>query len=88
MRMSDSDENLPSVPSTHIACTDDLRALANGVRLNMLGLLRDQEWTMSELGTELRLRKGSASYHLRVFERARIVCQIDERSVRAGRQQL
>jgi DNA-binding transcriptional ArsR family regulator len=88
MRMSDSDENLPSVPSTHVASANDLRALANGVRLNMLGLLRNHEWTMSELAMELGLLKGSVSYHLRVLERARIVRQIDERSVRGGRQQL
>ncbi|MBH0115267.1 winged helix-turn-helix transcriptional regulator [Salinibacterium sp. NG253] len=68
--------------------TADLRALANPVRLTMLTLLRDREWTMAELATELGLRKGSISYHLRVLERAGIVRQSGERNVRGGHQQL
>ncbi|QYH36371.1 transcriptional regulator [Salinibacterium sp. M195] len=72
----------------NLAGTADLRALANSVRLDMLRLLRDREWTMADLATELGLRKGSVSYHLRVLERAAIVRQSGERSVRGGRQQL
>lgn len=70
------------------AGTADLRALANAVRLEMLTLLRGREWTMSELAEELGLRKGSISYHLRVLERASLVRQAGERSVRGGYQQL
>ncbi|MEV8254241.1 winged helix-turn-helix domain-containing protein [Rhodoglobus sp. NPDC076762] len=74
--------------SAATTATGDLRALANTVRLDMLRLLRDRTWTMAELATELGLRKGSVSYHLRVLERADIVCKTSERSVRGGRQQL
>ncbi|MGV8856953.1 ArsR/SmtB family transcription factor [Rhodoglobus sp.] len=86
--MTNSIESTALAPVEDSAATGDLRALSNAVRLDMLRLLRDREWTMVELATELGLRKGSISYHLRVLERAHIVCQVGERSVRGGRQQL
>jgi len=86
--MTNSVESAVSVPADDSSGTGDLRALANAARLDMLWLLRDREWTMAELATELGLRKGSISYHLRVLEQANIVRQVGERSVRGGRQQL
>lgn len=64
-----------------------LRALANDVRIQMVGLLRERAWTMAELGAELGLRKGSVSYHLRVLEKAGIAAQVEGQTVRGGAQQ-
>ncbi|WP_447523342.1 ArsR/SmtB family transcription factor [Salinibacterium sp. NYA9b] len=86
--MTNSVDGTASVPADDSSGTGDLRALANAARLDMLRLLRDREWTMAELATELGLHKGSISYHLRVLEHASIVRQVGERTVRGGRQQL
>jgi DNA-binding transcriptional ArsR family regulator len=78
-----------SPPRAELVVTSNsqLRALANGVRLRIIGLLRGRTWTMNELADELGIAKGSVSYHLRLLERAGIAAQSELRNVRGGAQQ-
>lgn len=73
--------------TTVLSHTGQLRALANDVRIRMIGLLRERTWTMAELGRELGLRKGSVNYHLRVLEKAGIAMCAESQTVRGGTQQ-
>jgi len=52
---------------------EQLRAVSNLTRHRVIDRLRDGEASMSGLASELGIKKGSASYHLRVLERAGIV---------------
>lgn len=73
--------------SATLSRLDQLRALANDVRIRMVALLRERAWTMAELGDELGLRKGSVSFHLHVLEKSGLAAMTDTRAVRGGRQQ-
>ena len=61
-----------------------MRALAHPTRVRMLHLLRTETLSASELGRRLRIRFGSAQYHLRTLERAGIARRVGERHKRGG----
>ena len=54
-----------------------MRALAHPTRVRMLHLLRTETLSASELGRRLRIRFGSAQYHLRTLERAGIARRVE-----------
>jgi DNA-binding transcriptional ArsR family regulator len=61
-----------------------MRALAHPTRVRMMHLLRAEPLSASELARRLRIRFGSAQYHLRSLERAGIAFRVGERSRRGG----
>jgi DNA-binding transcriptional ArsR family regulator len=61
-----------------------MRALAHPTRVRMLHLLRSEALSASELARRLGIRFGSAQYHLRSLERARIALRVGERTRRGG----
>ena len=61
-----------------------MRALAHPTRVRMLHLLRAEALSASELARRLGIKFGSAQYHLRSLERARIALRVGERSRRGG----
>ena len=61
-----------------------MRALAHPTRVRMLHLLRTETLSASELGRRLRIKFGSAQYHLRTLERAGIARRVGERHKRGG----
>lgn len=61
-----------------------MRALAHPTRVRMLHLLRTETLSASELGRRLRIRFGSAQYHLRTLERAGIARRVGKRRKRGG----
>ncbi len=60
-----------------------LRAFAHPVRLRMLSLLSGRVLSATELGAELGIAHGSASYHLRQLAAAGLV-ELAEQRVRRG----
>lgn len=61
-----------------------MRALAHPTRVRMMHLLRTEPLSASELARRLRIRFGSAQYHLRTLERAGIARRVDRRRKRGG----
>jgi DNA-binding transcriptional ArsR family regulator len=61
-----------------------MRALAHPTRVRMMHLLREEALSASELARRLKIRFGSAQYHLRSLERAGIALRVGERSRRGG----
>jgi DNA-binding transcriptional ArsR family regulator len=61
-----------------------MRALAHPTRVRMMHILRTETLSASELGRRLRIRFGSAQYHLRTLERAGIARRVDQRRKRGG----
>jgi DNA-binding transcriptional ArsR family regulator len=61
-----------------------MRALAHPTRVRMMHLLRIDALSASELARRLRIRFGSAQYHLRALERAGIARRVDQRRKRGG----
>ena len=64
----------------------DLRALAHPLRLRMLSLLNARSMSAAQLGRELDVAHGLATYHLRKLAEAGLVVLDGERSVRGGRE--
>jgi DNA-binding transcriptional ArsR family regulator len=71
-------------PPVRIGGLAAMRALAHPTRVRMLHLLRTETLSASELGRRLRIRFGSAQYHLRTLERAGIARRVRERHKRGG----
>jgi DNA-binding transcriptional ArsR family regulator len=71
-------------PPVRIGGLAAMRALAHPIRVRMLHLLRTETLSASELGRRLRIRFGSAQYHLRTLERAGIARRVGERRKRGG----
>jgi DNA-binding transcriptional ArsR family regulator len=61
-----------------------MRALAHPTRVRMMQLLRTEPLSASELARRLRVKFGSAQYHLRTLERAGIARRVEERRKRGG----
>jgi DNA-binding transcriptional ArsR family regulator len=61
-----------------------MRALAHPTRVRMMHLLWTEPLSASELARRLRIRFGSAQYHLRSLERGGIARKVAERSKRGG----
>lgn len=63
---------------------DELRATAHPLRLRLLSLLTGAALSAAEAGRELGVSQASASYHLRVLERAGLVRVVEVERVRGG----
>jgi DNA-binding transcriptional ArsR family regulator len=77
---------LDEVPSSRqtieLHTQEQLRAVSNLTRRNIIERLRDGEASTSGISRELKIQKGSASYHLRLLERAGIVAVTRSQKVR------
>ncbi|MGZ8783415.1 MAG: ArsR/SmtB family transcription factor [Gaiellaceae bacterium] len=63
--------------------TEQLRALTDDVRLQIVALLRERAATTTELAEEIGLAKGTISHHLKVLEGAGLIKVVRTRRVRA-----
>jgi DNA-binding transcriptional ArsR family regulator len=63
--------------------TEQLRALADDVRLRIVALLRERGYSTTELAEQIGLAKGTVSHHLKVLEAAGLVKVVRTRRVRA-----
>ena len=66
-----------------VAETEQLRALADDVRLRIVAILRDRAATTTELAEQVGLAKGTIAHHLKVLESAGLVKVVRTRRVRA-----
>ncbi|MFD1715514.1 ArsR/SmtB family transcription factor [Amnibacterium flavum] len=63
---------------------DELRATAHPIRLRLLSLLTGSAMSAAEAGRELGCSQATASYHLRVLERAGLVRVVETVRLRGG----
>jgi DNA-binding transcriptional ArsR family regulator len=63
--------------------TEQLRALADDVRLRIVALLRERAASTTELAEQVGLAKGTVAHHLKVLEGAGLVKVVRTRRVRA-----
>ncbi|SMH46621.1 transcriptional regulator, ArsR family [Rathayibacter oskolensis] len=63
---------------------DELRATAHPLRLRLLSLVTGAALSAAEAARELGLSQATASYHLRVLERAGLVRVVETVRVRGG----
>lgn len=63
--------------------TDQLRALADEVRIRIVGLLRESAASTSALAERLDMPKGTVGHHVKVLERAGLIRVVRTRRVRA-----
>ena len=63
--------------------TEQLRALADDVRLRIVAILRERATTTTELAENVGLAKGTVAHHLKVLESAGLVKVVRTRRVRA-----
>jgi DNA-binding transcriptional ArsR family regulator len=63
---------------------DELRATAHPLRLRLLSLLTGAPMSAAEAGRELGVSQASASYHLRVLERADLIRVVEVVRLRGG----
>lgn len=63
--------------------TEQLRALADDVRLRIVALLRERAASTTELAEQVGLAKGTVAHHLKVLEAAGLVQVVRTRRVRA-----
>ena len=66
-----------------VAETEQLRALAGDVRLEIVKLLRERAQSTTELAAQVGLAKGTVSHHLKVLESAGLIRVVRTRKVRA-----
>ena len=66
-----------------VAETEQLRALADDVRLRIVSILRDRAASTTELAEQVGLAKGTIAHHLKVLEGAGLVRVVRTRRVRA-----
>lgn len=66
-----------------VAETEQLRALADDVRLQIVKLLRERAQSTTELAGQVGLAKGTVSHHLKVLESAGLIRVVRTRKVRA-----
>jgi len=62
---------------------DQLKAMADGLRTQIIQLLRDRARSTQELSEELDIPKGTVGHHLKVLERAELIRVVRTRKVRA-----
>ena len=63
---------------------EELRATAHPIRLRLLSLLTGAAMSAAEAGRELGFSQATASYHLRVLERAGLVRVVEVVRLRGG----
>ena len=66
-----------------VAKPEQLRALADDLRAQIIQLLRDRARSTQELSVELGIPKGTVGHHLKVLERAGLIHVVRTRRVRA-----
>ena len=66
-----------------VAETEQLRALADDVRLRIVAILRERAATTTELAENVGLAKGTVAHHLKVLESAGLVTVVRTRRVGA-----
>jgi DNA-binding transcriptional ArsR family regulator len=80
---------MPTVPDYEapdtmlVARPDQLKAMADGLRTQIIHLLRDRARSTQELSAELGIPKGTVGHHLKVLERAGLIHVVRTRQVRA-----
>jgi DNA-binding transcriptional ArsR family regulator len=62
---------------------DQFKAIADGLRTQIVHLLRDRARSTQELSQELGIPKGTVGHHLKVLERAGLIRIVRTRQVRA-----
>jgi DNA-binding transcriptional ArsR family regulator len=62
---------------------EQLRALGDDLRSQIVALLRERAWSTQELAHELGLPKGTVGHHLKVLERSGLIHVVRTRQVRA-----
>ena len=62
---------------------EQMRALADGLRSQIVALLRERARSTQELSLELGIPKGTVGHHLKVLERAGLIHVVRTRNVRA-----
>jgi DNA-binding transcriptional ArsR family regulator len=62
---------------------DQLKAMADDLRTQIVHLLRDRARSTQELSAELNIPKGTVGHHLKVLERADLIRVVRTRKVRA-----
>jgi DNA-binding transcriptional ArsR family regulator len=63
--------------------TKQLKALADGLRGRIVGMLRERSASTTELASALGLPKGTVGHHVKVLERAGLIRVVRTRRVRA-----
>lgn len=66
-----------------VGATEQLRALADDVRLQIVKLLRERAQSTTELAGQVGLAKGTVSHHVKVLESAGLIRVVRTRKVRA-----
>lgn len=74
----------PGCHDALMSTVDELRATAHPIRLRLLSLLTGVAMSAAEAGRELGLSQATASYHLRVLERAGLVRVVEVVRLRGG----
>lgn len=74
----------PGCHDALVSTVDELRATAHPIRLRLLSLLTGVAMSAAEAGRELGLSQATASYHLRVLERAGLVRVVEVVRLRGG----
>ena len=67
---------------------EQLRALGDDLRSNIVILLRDRAFSTTELAEKLGLPKGTVGHHVKVLEKAGLVRVVRTRQVRAMTEKL
>ncbi len=62
---------------------EQLRALADDVRSNVISLLRERAYSTQQLAQKLGIPKGTVGHHLKVLESAGLIHVVRTRQVRA-----
>jgi DNA-binding transcriptional ArsR family regulator len=62
---------------------EQLRAIADDLRMRIVALLRDRARSTQELAHELGIPKGTVGHHMKVLERAGLIRVVRTRKVRA-----
>jgi len=63
--------------------TEQLRALSDSVRIEIVKLLRERAQSTTELAPQVGLAKGTVAHHLKVLESAGLIRVVRTRKVRA-----
>lgn len=61
-----------------VLSSNEFKALASDTRTQIIKLLQDRNYTLSEFASKLNLRAPTVKQHLEILQRASLVQQIDE----------
>jgi DNA-binding transcriptional ArsR family regulator len=80
------DRNVPDYDADAtlvISAPEQLRAMGDELRSQIIALLRERAWSTQELSQALAIPKGTVGHHLKVLERAGLIRVVRTRKVRA-----